>query len=138
MSSPYAAYRTRFVSDTVATAAPERLLVMLYDRLLLDIERGEAALRAGDRVAAHSQLLHAQDILFELLGTLRTDAWEGAPQLASLYQWVIAELVTANSRLDADRAKACRELVAPLRDAWHEAATTSSVQRAGTPVPGRA
>ena len=30
--------RDRYVGDSIATASPSRLLVMLYDRLLLDLD----------------------------------------------------------------------------------------------------
>jgi flagellar protein FliS len=38
----------RYRDDAVLSAPPERLVTLLYDRLLLDIERGEAAQRAED------------------------------------------------------------------------------------------
>ncbi len=34
-----AALRARYLGDAVATASPQQLLVMLYDRLALDLER---------------------------------------------------------------------------------------------------
>jgi len=46
--------RSRFLDNAVATAGPQRILVMLYDRLALDIDRAELAQRAGDRSAGCS------------------------------------------------------------------------------------
>ena len=119
-----AALRARYMGDTVATASPQQLLVMLYDRLAVDLERAEAALADGDRVAAAEQLTHAQDIVFELHSSLRVDLWEGGPRLASLYSWLIAELVQANVKADRNRVAACRQIVEPLRDAWRQAAAS--------------
>ncbi len=59
----YAAVRARYLDDAVATASPAKLLTMLYDRLVLDLERAETAQRAGDRAGAGPHLLHAQDIV---------------------------------------------------------------------------
>jgi len=122
----YAAVRTRYLDDAVATASPATLLTMLYDRLVLDLTRAEAAQRSGDRATANGQLLHAQDIISELLSTLDVGAWDGARQLMSVYTFLLSELVSANVSGDADRTAACRELVEPLREAWHEAAAQLS------------
>ena len=119
-----AALRARYLGDTVATASPQQLLVMLYDRLALDLERGQAALFAGDRSAANEQLQHAQDILLELRSSLQVDVWEGGPRLAALYSWLISELITANVKGDANRVSSCRQVVEPLRDAWRQAAAS--------------
>jgi flagellar protein FliS len=122
--SAAAALRARYLGDSVATATPQQLLVMLYDRLALDLERAEAALRTGDRQEASDQLKHAQDIVFELRGSLRVDAWEGGPRLAALYTWLVTELVQANVKGDRNRVASCRQVVEPLRDAWRQAAAS--------------
>jgi flagellar protein FliS len=119
-----ASLRARYMGDTVTTASPQRLLVMLYDRLALDLERGESALLAGDRAAASEQLQHAQEIVLELQASLRVDIWDGGPRLASLYSWLISELVKANVKGDLRRVGDCRKIVEPLRDAWREAAAS--------------
>ncbi|MBX9246633.1 flagellar export chaperone FliS [Actinotalea ferrariae] len=118
----YAAVRTRYVDDTVATASPAKLLTMLYDRLLLDLQRAENEQRAADRAAAGVHLTHAQDIVSELAATLDVSAWDGAQQLLSIYTFLLTELVAANVSGDADRTASCRALVEPLADAWHQAA----------------
>jgi flagellar protein FliS len=114
--------RARYLGDTVTTASAPRLLVMLYDRLLLDMAQGESALRGGDRQAASASLLHAQDIVVELRGTLDVTAWDGAAGLAQLYGFLLTELIQANVRADADRVAGCRAVVGPLAEAWREAA----------------
>ena len=119
-----AALRARYLGDTVATASPQQLLVMLYDRLALDLERAETALGAGDRQEAGAQLQHAQEIVFELRSSLQVDVWEGGPRLAALYGWLITELLQANVKGDRNRVQACRQVVEPLRDAWRQAAAS--------------
>jgi flagellar protein FliS len=119
-----AALRARYLGDAVTTASPQQLLVMLYDRLALDLERGQTALVAGDREAASQQLQHAQEIVMELQGSLRVDVWEGGPRLAALYTWLLTELISANVKGDVRRVGDCRRIVEPLRDAWREAAAS--------------
>ncbi|MEX2658102.1 MAG: flagellar export chaperone FliS [Acidimicrobiales bacterium] len=119
------ALRARYSGEAVATASPARLLTMLYDRLVRDVVAAEQALVDGDGAAAHNQLLHAQAIVTELRTSLDVGAWSGGPALADLYDFVVTELVAANVAKDAARVAACRELLEPLRDAWHEAALES-------------
>ena len=119
----YDTLRDRYVQDAVSTASPATLLVMLYDRLVLDLLRAETALRDGKRDAANEQLAHAQDIISELANTLDVDVWEGATQLMSVYAFLLTSLVEANIECDADKVVACRELIEPLQDAWQRAAS---------------
>ena len=114
--------RSRYVTDSVETMSPARLVVALYDRLVLDLERGEDAIARRDPAAAHAALVHAQDIVTELFATLDPSKWAPAAQLASLYQFLLEELVAANVEKDAARVASCRSLIEPLRDAWREAA----------------
>ena len=115
--------RARYLGDSIATASPQQLLVMLYDRLALDLERAEAAITSGDRAVSNEQLQHAQEIVLELRASLRVDIWDGGPRLAALYSWLLTELVQANVKNDLRRVADCRRIVEPLRDAWRQAAT---------------
>jgi flagellar protein FliS len=123
MTSP--AIRARYLTDAVTTASPGQLVVMLYDRLVLDLTRAEEALRRGDRAQASQLLMHGQDILMELRTTLDVSSWPAAAGLSQLYAFLITETIAANVRGDAGKVAACRALVEPLRDAWREAAFSS-------------
>jgi flagellar protein FliS len=118
--------RERYLTDSVNTATPAKLLMMLFDRLVLDLTRGEQALLENDRPQANTHLLHAQDIVTELHVSLDLDAWEGAARLAALYAFVETELVNANVRGDAAKVAAIRGLIEPLRDTWREAALAAA------------
>ena len=116
-----------YVGQMVTTASPARLLVMLYDRLLLDLRRAVAAQDSDDHAGAGAQLLHAQDIVLELSASLRTDVWGGAPALAAIYDWLHRELVRANVNRDVAVTRDCLALVEPLAEAWQEAALAAAV-----------
>ncbi|RZU50450.1 flagellar protein FliS [Krasilnikovia cinnamomea] len=126
MTSASPAMRERYLADSIATASPAKLLVMLYDRLVLDLTRGEQALLDGDREDARTNLLHAQDIVLELQTSLKPDVWDGAADLAAIYAFVMTELVTANVKGDPVKVRQCRELMEPLRDTWREAALATA------------
>ena len=119
-----ASLRARYMSDRISTASPQQLLVMLYDRLALDLERGEDFLVRGERDAAREPIQHAQEIVLELRATLKVELWEGGPRLAALYVWLVQELIQANIKGDVRRVRDCRKVVEPLRDAWREAAAS--------------
>jgi flagellar protein FliS len=126
MTFPSPAMRERYIADSVATAPPATLLMMLFDRLVLDLARGEQALLDGNRPEANTHLQHAQDIVTELHVSLDLDVWDGAAGLAALYAFVQTELVNANVRGDAAKVTSVRGLIEPLRDTWREAALAAA------------
>ena len=122
--------RSRYAADTVSTASPARLLIMLYDRLVRDLVTAESAASTGDVTTLSSQLVHAQDIVLELRTSLDLTVWDGAQGLSDLYTYIHGELVMANVKKDAARIAMCRSLVEPLRDAWRTAALQTVQQSA--------
>jgi len=125
--------RNAYSNDAVVTT-PERLITMLYDRLCRDLISGEAAIEREDRQVAHEVLIHAQEIVFELLSSLDFDAWDGALELSRLYAWILRQLVAANAEQDAAKVKHVRSLVEPLCEAWHVAANEVATKAFGTAV----
>lgn len=117
-----ASARTKYVTDSVTTMSPGQMIVALYDRVLLDLERATTAIAENDIFQAHSTLTHAQEIIDELLVSLDVKQWAGGASLAALYRHIKIELVTANVNKDIGPVLACKELLVPLRDAWREAA----------------
>ncbi|WP_101526285.1 flagellar export chaperone FliS [Nocardioides houyundeii] len=114
--------RDAYLGASINTASPQRLLVMLCERLVLDVQRAQAAQESGDHQVAHTQLLHAQDIVAELRSSLDLDAWSGAAALGSLYDWLYNQLVLANMRRDVTLTQHCLVLAQQLCQTWTEAA----------------
>jgi flagellar protein FliS len=122
MRNDLAAARALYNRDSVLSASPAKILTMLYDRLLLDLQRAETAQRMADWHAAAPHLLHAQDIVAELMSSLRPELWDGGAGLLALYGYVTEALIGANTRRDIGRTRECIRLLEPLREAWHQAA----------------
>jgi len=120
-NSARSAHLGAYLDASIATAGAERLLVMLCERLVLDVVRAREAQQRGNHLAAHAQLLHAQDIVVELRSSLRTETWSGGPGLAALYDYVYARLVHANLQHDLTATEECLTLSTQLRDTWREA-----------------
>ena len=127
--------RNRYVGDSVATASPGRLVTMLYDRLVRDLVAAEAALATRDLEGANGALIHAQEIVWELAAGLDPTKWSGGPALASLYQFILDELLAANVQKDAAKVITVRQLVEPLRDAWHQAAELATGTTSFAAIP---
>jgi flagellar secretion chaperone FliS len=131
------AKRSQYNRDAILSATPIRLLTMLYDRLLLDLNRADAAQVSQNWQVASENLLHAQAIVAELTSSLKVDAWDGGEGLLGLYLYVSNALVSANVRRDVERTRECITLLEPLRTAWYEAAGEISTQRAAESAGGR-
>jgi flagellar protein FliS len=119
-----ASAKNKYVRDSVQTMSPGRMIIALYDRVILDLDRAEAAIGATDIYGAHTALMHAQEIVDELYTTLDVKQWPAGEKLLTIYRTVAGELLTANITKDVERVRTCRALLTPLRDAWREAAGT--------------
>lgn len=121
--------RAAYLDASVATASPARLLVMLFDRLVLDVQRGLDAQRRGNFEETHRQLTHAQDIVMELQRSLKADEFRGGYDLAALYSFLHRQLVMANIRKDAAITDDVLTLVTDLCDAWRQAALQCATEQ---------
>jgi flagellar secretion chaperone FliS len=110
----------RFRAATEAMT-PGRLVVLLHERLLRDLDDAATALDAGDRYGAHRGLLHAQEIIAELDRALDGDVWSGAAALSSVYRYVTGLLVRANVAADRAPVDEAQGLMEPLATAWRQA-----------------
>lgn len=114
--------RNRYAREQVTTASPAKLVTMLYDRLLKDLNDAEQGLGSHDIPLTHNALVHAQDIVRELSSSLDVTVWAEAANLQRLYAWVLDELMTANLEKNAEHVQNARDVIQPLAEAWHEVA----------------
>ncbi len=113
--------RNRYLGDSVSTASPQRLVVMLYDGLVQDLQLAQQGIARGDVALVHARLVRAQAIVTELQSSLDLNAWEGARGLHQLYSYVLNLLVEANVRKDAAPLTQVLAVIEPLQDAWRQA-----------------
>lgn len=117
--------RARFLRDRVMTATPAQRIVMLYDRLVVDVRQ---AREAGDAAAAAPHLSHATSIVAELQGSLDITAGGPAQNLASIHSYLIGTLLQARLTGRLDELATVATIVSNLRDTWARVAngTTDS------------
>ena len=115
--NPASAYQ----SQAVHTANGPQLLLMLCDRMSVDISRAEMALDARDNQAANENLQHAQRIVRMLRNALNPNGFEGANELRAVYVFLETHLIKANLEKDAALVRECAELFRPIHEAWRRA-----------------
>jgi flagellar protein FliS len=122
--------KQRYLREAVVTATPAMRLLMLFDKLVSELQMADQGFERGDLKAVNDGLCNAQDILLALRGTLRTDLWTGAADLSQLYFALYRELLEANMRKDRAQAQGVRPVVEQLCAAWR----TAAEQEAGRPA----
>ena len=124
--------RARFLRDRVLTATPAQRVVMLYDRLALDLR---LALDATDDLSAGPHLSHAMLIVAELQSSLDVAAGGPAENLGRIYGYLLRGLVDARGG-SRDSVPGLAGIVESLRDAWSRAvAELSAVATAAAAAP---
>jgi flagellar protein FliS len=96
---------------------------MLYQGAVRFVRLGIEALDRDDAPAAHTNLVRAQDIVVELLGSLNhEDGGQIAGQLSGIYEYCFRRLVTANVKKDPAPAREVVDILRDLGTAWQEIA----------------
>jgi flagellar secretion chaperone FliS len=113
----------RYRSQAIQTAPGPQLLVMLYDRLAVDVDIAGRSLDEQDFLVTNERLQHAQRIVRMLKHSLDPDGFAGGQDLLALYDFLLSHLVEANLRKDRGMVRECAEIIEPLREAWQRAVT---------------
>jgi len=133
--SQQALLASRYQADGMAVSSPQKLVVLIYERLSRDLDTALAAIEARNVEGGHKALVNAQDLVFELQMALDADLWEGARDLAAIYDYLLGLLVAANLKKSADQVQRCIEIVTPLRESWTEA--YQMIQRGDAALPAK-
>lgn len=113
-SSAYKTYET----NSITTASPKGLIMMLYDGAIKFCRLAEMAIDENNIERRNYNLKKAQDILIELRVTLNHDAGELAKNLEILYEFMYNQLVQANTKNDQLQVVEVRTMMTELKDAW--------------------
>jgi flagellar protein FliS len=112
-----AAYR----QQSVLTAPPGRLVVMLYDGCIRFLHQSAYAMRDGDRALSLSRMRRAEAIIDELTVTLDHERGGAiAARLQALYMFCRDQLLQAWRHSDAQKIDQVSALLSELREAWAE------------------
>ena len=114
-----------YQSQAVQTANQPQLLVMLFDRLAVDIARAELAMETSNFETTNESLQHAQKIVRMLSSSLDPDGFSGGHELLAIYVFLENHLIKANLEKSLTAVKECADLVRPIHEAWRRAVNAS-------------
>lgn len=124
------AYRQMSVDTDALAASPHQLIVMLFDGALRAIDTASAQMACGDIEGKGLSITKAIDIIGSGL-TASLDLKHGgeiASQLASLYHYIIRQLVAANIGNHAEKLAETRKLLGQMRQNWLDIGSTATPQ----------
>jgi len=121
----------RYRETDLATVSPEKIIVMLYERVVRDLEQAREAFGRGDRREVTRLVLHSQAIITELRGALDHDAGgEVAVNLENIYDWLFRQHLALLADPRPAGLEDCLKVVAPLLDAWRTIPAGSAAEAA--------
>lgn len=113
-----------YKQQSILTAPPGRLVVMLYDGCLRFLFQAAYAMREGDRRVAQDRLRRAEAIIDELTVTLDHErGGDVASRLQGIYAFSRKHLIEAALEQEPSKIERVSELLGELREAWAEIAT---------------
>jgi len=119
-----AAMLQKYQSESILTASPMELVVMLYEGLVKQIKLADIFIEQNSFERANQSLNKAQDIVAELLRSLDFH-YSIANELMKLYDYMLQELMYINLHKDRERIPDLLEIVVTLKDAWSTARTSA-------------
>ena len=115
----YARAARRYRQVDVESAPKSEILIRLFDRCIRDIDDAEVAIEASDVGARAAAIDHAIRIVTELAAALDEKVSpELCANLASLYQFVIEQLSTANNRGDSSALATARAIIENIAESF--------------------
>lgn len=112
----YNAYK----KNSVTTASPGELTLMLYNGCIKFLHQSKKALETKDIETKNINLKKAQAIISELMITLNMDI-PLSKQMFSLYEYMNYRLKEANIHNDSAMIAEVEGYIVELRDSWKEA-----------------
>lgn len=116
MANPYQQYQ----NNSVLTASPEELTLMLYNGAIKFCNLGKEAIERKDIQASHNNIIKAQNIIQELRITL-DKKYPIAKEMELLYEFIVNLLIEANLYKDEKKIDDALSLIREFRDTWQEA-----------------
>ena len=126
----YASQTSSYREMEMHSASPERLVVVVFEQLVVNLERACIAMERNDIELRVTALRRARGLVGELLATLDFDkGGKIATQLADLYQYMMYELIDIGQRGDLRTLRKLVNIASSLRDGFVGAAQQTGSMR---------
>ncbi|MCM3598503.1 flagellar export chaperone FliS [Metabacillus idriensis] len=126
LNNPYQAYQ----QNSVSTASPGELTLMLYNGCLKFIKQARQAIQQKNTQEKNLNLQKAQRIIQELMITLNPEA-AVSESMMSMYDYINRRLVEANISNDLAILAEVEEYVTEFRDTWKQVIQSTRKQQFG-------
>lgn len=115
-------YVKQYQKNSVETASPEVILIMLHDGIIQFLNKAKAAMEAKDIPNSSENLIKAQKIFYEFLNTMdEPQNPELAKHLSALYYFLINQLVEANTKQTVEPIDIVLQHTKDLKATWEQA-----------------
>ena len=115
-----AANYQKYQQNSVLTASPQELTLMLYNGAIKYCNQGIEAIEEGKIENAHQYITRAQDVILELKCTL-DNKYPVSRNFEEMYDYILTLLVEANMHKNEEKLKEAKEFISEFRDLWKEA-----------------
>jgi flagellar protein FliS len=122
MSAYAPASPAAYKQQSILTAPPERLLVMLYEGMGRFLFQAAHAMRSGDQRTADDRMRRGEAIIDHLNETLDMSQGKLAENLEGIYVFCKRQLLEARMERDPAKIDTARRLLGELGEAWAEIA----------------
>lgn len=119
-----AANYQKYQQNSVLTASPQELTLMLYNGAIKSCNQGLEAIEEGKVEKAHQYITKTQDIILELKCTL-DDKYPISKNFEELYDYIMMLLVDANITKNGEKLLEAKAFITDFRDLWKEAMKAS-------------
>jgi flagellar protein FliS len=126
----------QYQKTNIESTTPERLIVMLYEGAIRNLQNARTALREHDRSGQALGIRKAHAIISELRHSLNHEIEpEIADNLDGLYGYILGEISRTGLDNDVTHLENALRTIAPLYDAWRRIPSGSSQRSAAGPLP---
>ncbi len=135
--NPYKSKSQKYAAQQYESMSPGRIVLALFDGVLVRIQRAVDALDAGDIASRGEALDQALKIIAQLQASLDTEkGGQVGVALYNLYTFVTHELARGNLQDDREAFSYCGSLIQEVRDGWAEMLETQDYVEPKKPIEG--
>jgi flagellar protein FliS len=115
-------YLKQYQQNSVTTASPEKILIMLYDGAIQFLNKAKIAMQNKNIEDTHNNIIGAERIIAEFMNTLDMElGGEVAKNLYKLYEYLNYRLVQANIKKDVIIIDEVLTHLKDLKQTWEQA-----------------
>ncbi|MPL97404.1 Flagellar secretion chaperone FliS [bioreactor metagenome] len=119
--------KQEYLKQSVMTASPSELVVMLFDSCIKNLKQAEICLNERrDFDGANLHFQKSQKIILELISCLDT-SYEISAQLFLVYQYLLCTIRDMNAKKNLSLLTDVLDILNSLRDTWKKVSTLRDI-----------